>query len=169
MPFSTTALVGLTEEERTIQNEICENLGRKYLMQILKLNEGDKIAFTKPRWKEWDAVLTRADGRIFVIEIKLRRCKSNSYPTFIQEINKYNKCMEEANRLGGKYLYVNFFEDSKALIWDCSKLKSNIDYYLDKTITYNEGQARTTDKTRMYLYKQSAVQKDCMIDDYITK
>jgi len=29
MPFSTTALVGLTEEERTIQNEICENLVRK--------------------------------------------------------------------------------------------------------------------------------------------
>lgn len=168
MPFSTTALVGLTEQERTIQNEICENLGRKYLMQILILKEGDKIVFTKPRWCSWDAVLTRADGSIFVIEIKLRRCNTDSHHTFIQEIFKYNTCMNEANRLKGTYIYVNFFEDSKALIWNCNKLRKNIDFFLDQTITYNEGQARPTNKLRMYLYKNIAIKKDYIIDDYIT-
>lgn len=164
MPFSTTALVGLTEEERTIQNEICENLGRKYLMQILTLKEGDKIVFSKNRWTTWDAILTQENGSVFVIEIKLRRCKSNSYPTFILEQSKYQSGINKAKEVGGQYLYVNFFEDSKALIWNVNSLKVNQDYYLDKTVTYNEGQARATDKTRMYVYGKSARQKDYIQD-----
>jgi hypothetical protein len=160
MPYKTTALVGLTEEERLQQASIRESEGRTYLMDILKLNEGDKIEFTEDKWARIDAIVTRASGSIFLIEIKVRRAKSDQFPTFVCDVNKYEAGLRMAGQKGATYLYVNFFEDSKALIWNLNNLIEGTDYYREKLTIYNEGLAQTTRKEKLFLYRQSAIRKE---------
>jgi hypothetical protein len=160
MPYKTTALVGLSEELRAKQSILNESEGRTYLMDILKLNEGDKIEFTEDRWSRIDAIVTRASGSIFIIEIKVRRAKSDQFPTFVMEQGKYQAGLRMAGQKGATYLYINFFEDSKALIWNVNNLVEGDDYYLDKTVTYNQGKAISEDRTRLFLYRQSAIKKE---------
>lgn len=169
MPYKTTALVGLSEEERLQQASIRESEGRTYLMDILKLTEGDKIEFTESRWARIDAIVTRASGSIFIIEIKIRRAKSDQFPTFVCDLNKYQAGLRLASQKGATYLYVNFFEDSKALIWNVNNLVEGVDYYREKLTIYNEGLAQTTRKEKLFLYRQSAIKKEynraCFTED----
>ena len=160
MPYKTTALVGLSEEERLQQAAIRESEGRTYLMDILKLEEGDKIEFTESRWDRIDAIVTRASGSIFIIEIKVRRAKSDQFPTFVCDLNKYQAGLRLASQKGATYLYVNFFEDSKALIWNVNNLVEGVDYYREKLTIYNEGLAQTTRKEKLFLYRQSAIKRE---------
>lgn len=103
----------------------------------------------------YDAVFAK-DGLVSVVECKVRTFESTRYDTSIIEKKKYDDLMTYLDgRLCQKILYVMFFSDNTALIWNLSNVDpkwTNADF-----VKTTMGDRSKVDKRVAYLDNETAI------------
>lgn len=142
----------LTMKEVSEQVEINENKGRNYFTQIINqiIPNAKTIAFAQDQYSKWDVCVQTEKGINYMVEIKCRLMKSNKYNDFMIEEKKMEYMLSKAEYIP---LYVNFFEDGQALVWN---LKEEEDKtinreYLTNRVTVNPAAGKVVRKRNMLL------------------
>jgi hypothetical protein len=114
---------------------MAETKGRKLLMANLKtlFPNANKVFFSEGQFDKWDSAIEDNDGTRYFIEIKFRYMSSTKYSDFMIEQAKFDFLLKQTKR-GIKSIYLNFFEDSKALIWNIT----DDSVYDNRTYTSNK-------------------------------
>jgi len=107
------------------QFQITEKIGREKFSQFAKQMGFTNVIFTKGAYDPTD-VYFEWNGKKYTAEIKSRNVTHNRYPTIMMEYNKAKKLSElvKTQRLDGAF-YVNFFEDSKVLMFDIMQFSTD--------------------------------------------
>ena len=107
------------------QFQITEKIGREKFSQFAKQMGFTNVIFTKGAYDPTD-VYFEWNGKRYTAEIKSRNVTHNRYPTIMMEYNKAEKLSElvKNQRLDGAF-YVNFFEDSKVLMFDIMQFSTD--------------------------------------------
>lgn len=114
--------------------EKAEAIGRQYFRQIVgKVIPGYKeLVFSDNQYSKWDGAIKGKKSTKYFVEIKVRNMSSSKYNDYMIEEKKMNYLLEMYDKEGYIPLYVNFFEDGKALVWNLAEereikyLKENI-------------------------------------------
>lgn len=136
---------------------IAETKGRKLLLANLKtlFPKADKVFFSEGQFDKWDSAIQDIDGTRYFIEIKFRYMPSTRYSDYMIEEAKFDFLMKQ-NKRGIKAIYLNFFEDSKALMWeinDNSMYDSRV--YTSDRVTENPNAGKVTRKRNMLLASEA--------------
>lgn len=112
-----TINIDANEEERVRVNA-AETKGRRLLLANLKtlFPKAKKIYFSENRYDRWDSAIEDEDGTRYLIELKFRYMSSTRYSDYMIEEGKFEFLLKQTKR-GVKSIYLNFFEDGKALLW----------------------------------------------------
>lgn len=107
------------------QFQITEKIGREKFSQFANKMGFTNVIFTKGAYDPTD-VYFEWNGKRYTAEIKSRNVTHNRYPTIMMEYNKAKKLSElvKTQRLDGAF-YVNFFEDSKVLMFDIMQFSTD--------------------------------------------
>lgn len=97
----------------------------------------------------YDAVFAK-DGLVSVVECKVRTFESDRYDTSIIEKKKYDDLMTYLDgRLCQKILYVMFFTDDVAIVWNLEK--TDVNWTTDPFVKTTMGDRSKVDKLVSYL------------------
>jgi hypothetical protein len=119
-----------------------EEKGRaKFLKWAQKKQEIQVLELSNDPSSSWDAKII-SGNTYFVVEIKDRDCKIDTYPDFLLEKKKYDNL--KLTFPDKKILYFNTFSDDNILMWDITEIKNkvHIKYFYKSTMEKHLGKEK---------------------------
>jgi hypothetical protein len=142
----------LTMKEIDSLVELNETKGRNYFLQIINqvIQNVETVAFAQDKYSKWDCCVQTKKGVKYMIEIKCRFMKSNKYNDFMIEEKKMEYMLSKPEYIP---LYVNFFEDGQALVWNLKEEEGETvnREYLTNRVTVNPLAGKVVRKRNMLL------------------
>jgi hypothetical protein len=137
--------------------ELNETKGRNYFVQIVNelIKDTKTIAFSQDKYSKWDVLVEDDNGIKYIVEIKCRNMTSTKYNDFIMEESKRDFMLSKSEYIP---LYVNFFTDGKALVWN---IKEELNHTIEKVqfanrTTVNLAAGKVNKKCQMLLRDRAA-------------
>lgn len=146
-----TITINVNETSVTERVNIAETKGRKLLLANLKtlFPNAKKIYFSEGQYDKWDSAIEDEDGTRYLIEIKFRYMSSTRYSDYMIEEAKFDFLLKQTKR-NIKSIYLNFFEDNKALLWDINEdAMYDCRTYTSNKVTENPNAGKVTRKRNM--------------------
>lgn len=138
-----------------------DQLGREIFKSYCKQQKWCKVnKESKNDYAPWD--ISYYSGTTQIIgEIKVREYSSDSFPTWILELDKLQALRElQAKQPSTKITYINHFPDNITLIWDLTNLDETQLYQGVVHLPKNNYTTETRLKSVVYLPKYMAIVKD---------
>ena len=147
----------LTMSEIDSLVELNESKGRNHFLEIVNqiIPNVKTVAFSQDKYSKWDVAVETTKGTKYIVEIKCRNMTSTKYSDFIMEEAKMNFMLSKTEYIP---LYVNFFTDGRALVWNIKTEQEHTvaaTYHANRT-TVNLAAGKVDKKCQMLLRDRAA-------------